>query len=188
MLRQVEVSTRVDTFHFFESERHQEFDVSSGICVVSQFIVIVITVACISEAKCLMPFQTDFFPFLEPVKLCSRFYEELHFHLLELTHTEDELTGNDLVTESLTNLCNTERNFHTPRLLYIQVVYKNTLCSFRTQINFHRAIGRRTHFGREHQIELTNFCPVLSTGDRAYDFFINDNLAEFFQIVIIQSF
>jgi len=188
MLRQVEVSTRVDTFHFLESERHQEFDVSSGICVMSQFIMIVITVACISEAKCLMPFQTDFFPFLEPVKLCSRFYEELHFHLFELTHTEDELTGNDLVTESLTNLCNTERNFHTTCFLYIQVVYENPLCSFRTKVNLHCSFGSRTHFGREHQIELTNFCPVLSTGDRAYDFFINDNLTKFFQIVIIQSF
>ena len=74
MLRQVEVSARVNTFHFFESERHQEFDISSGICVMSQFIVIVITIACIAESKSFMPFQTDFFPFLEPVKFSSRFY------------------------------------------------------------------------------------------------------------------
>ena len=149
---------------------------------------IVITIACITEAKRLMPFQADFFPFLEPVKFSSRFYKELHFHLFELTHTEDELTGNNLVTESLTNLCNTKRNFHTTCLLYIQVVYENTLCSFRTKVNLHRSFGSRTHFSREHQIELTNFCPVLSTGDRAYDFFINNDLAQFFQITIIQCF
>ena len=188
MLRQVEVSTRVDTFHFFESERHQELNISSCICVVSQFIVVVITIACIAESKSFMPFQTDFFPFLEPVKFSSRFYKELHFHLFELTHTEDELTGNDLVTESLTNLCDTERNFHTTRFLYIEVVYKNTLCSFRTKINFHGSVGSRTHFSREHQIELTNFCPVLCTGDRAYDFFINNDLTQFFQITVVQSF
>ena len=163
MLRQVEVSTRVDTFHFFESERHQEFDISSGICVVSQFIVIVITIACIAESKSFMPFQTDFFPFLEPVKFSSRFYKELHFHLFELTHTEDELTGNDFVTESLTNLCNTERNFHTSCFLNIQVVYENTLSSFRTQIYFHSTVGSRSHFGREHQVELTYFSPVFSS-------------------------
>ena len=40
----------------------------------------------ITKAQCLMPFQTDFFPFLEPVKFRSRFYEELHFHLLSLIH------------------------------------------------------------------------------------------------------
>ena len=177
MLRQVEVSTRVNTFHFLESERHQEFNISSRICVVSQFIMVMITIACISETKSLVPFQTDFFPFLEPVEFGSRFYKELHFHLFELTHTEDKLTGNDLVTESLTNLCNTERNFHTTCLLYIEVVYKNTLCSFRTKINLHCSFGSRTHFSREHQIKLTNFCPVLCTRNRTYDFFINNDLA-----------
>ena len=36
----------------------------------------------------------------------------LYIHLLKLTHTEDELACNDFVTESLTDLCDTERNLH----------------------------------------------------------------------------
>ena len=163
MLAQVEVSTAVNTFYFLESEWHQEFDIGSGISVVSQFFVVMVTVVVVAESQCLVPFQTSFFPFLEPFKFSSRFYEELHFHLFELTHTEDELTCNDFVTESLTNLSDTERNFHTSCFLNIQVVYENTLSSFRTQIYFHCTVGSRSHFGREHQVELTYFSPVFSS-------------------------
>ena len=129
-----------------------------------------------------MPFQTDFFPFLEPIQFSTRFYEELHFHLFKLTHTEDELTGNDFVTESLTDLCNTERNLHTTGLLYVQVVNENTLSCFRTEVYLHGTFGSRTHFGREHQIELTDFGPVLGTRNRTNDFLVEDNLTQFVQV------
>ncbi len=140
MLRQVEVCTGVDTFHFFETEWHQELDICCSISIVSQFIVVVIAVAGITEAQRFMPFQTNLLPFLEPIQFRSRFYKELHLHLFELTHTEDELTGNNLITESLTNLGNTERYFHTTGFLHIQIVYKDTLCRFRTKINLHGTI------------------------------------------------
>jgi len=39
-------------------------------------------------------------------------YKKLHFHLLKLTHTNNELAGNNFVTESLPNLGYTKRNFH----------------------------------------------------------------------------
>ena len=48
MLSQVEVSTRVDTYPFFETERHQELKISSGSCVVSHVILIVIPIAFIA--------------------------------------------------------------------------------------------------------------------------------------------
>ena len=135
-----------------------------------------------------MPFQTDFFPFLEPIQFSTRFYEELHFHLFKLTHTEDELTGNDFVTESLTDLSNTKRNLHTTGLLHIQVVYENTLRCFRTKIDFHSTVRSRSHLSREHQVELTNFRPILRSGDRTYNFFINDDLAKLIQIIVVQRF
>ena len=50
MLRQVKVRTWVDTFHFLEAEWHQEFNICSSICIVSQFIMIVVTIAGISKA------------------------------------------------------------------------------------------------------------------------------------------
>ena len=92
------------------------------------------TIVVSTEAQCLMPLHTELFPLLEPFLLCPGLYKELHLHLLELSHTEDELTGYNLITESLTYLCNTERNLHTTSLLYIQIVHEDTLCRLRTEI------------------------------------------------------
>ena len=153
-----------------------------------QFIVIVITVVIIAKTKGLMPLQTDLFPFLEPIQLSARFYEKLHLHLLKLTHTENELTGHNFITECLTDLCNTERNFHTTCFLNIEVVHKNTLCRFRTQIDLHGTIRSRTHLCGEHQIELTHFRPVLRSGNGANNLFIYDDLAKLIQIIIVQRF
>ena len=177
----------MDTFHFLETKRHQELNICSSIRIVSQLIMIVVTIVVITESQCLMPFQANFLPLLKPVQFSARLHEELHFHLFELTHTENELTGNNLVTECLTNLCNTKRYLHTAGLLYIQVVHKDTLSCFRTQVNLHGTIRSRTHLCREHQVELTNFRPVLCTADRANDFFIHDNLAKLVKVIIIQS-
>ena len=178
----------MDTLYFLKAERHQELDVGSGICIVGQFVVVVIAVMVVAESQRLMPFQTGFLPNLEPVELSARFYEELHFHLLELAHTEDELARNDFVTESLTDLCDAERNLHTSCLLHVQIVHKNTLSRFRTEVNLHRTFRSGTHFGSEHQVELADFRPVLRTADRANDFFVQDYLAKFFKIVVVQRF
>ena len=185
MLAKVEVSTWMYTFYFFETKRHKEFDICSGISVVSQLIMVVETIMIITETKCFMPFQTHFFPFWEPLQFCTRFYKELHLHLFKFTHTENELTGHNLITESLTNLCNTKRYFHTPGFLYIEVVHENSLCCFRTKVYFHCTFRSRSHISREHQVELTNLCPVLSTGNRTNDFFINNDLTEFVKITIV---
>ena len=134
-----------------------------------------------------MPCHTSLLPLVEPLQFCSRFYEELHLHLLKLTHTEDKLSGDDLITESLTDLCDTERNLHTSSLLYVQVIYKDTLCSLRTQINLHAIISRSTHLCREHQVKLAYIGPVTCSADRADDLLIQDNLLEFFQIHGIHS-
>ena len=108
--------------------------------------------------------------------------EELHLHLFELAHAEDELAGHDFVAEGLTDLCDTEGDFHAARLLYVQVVDEDALRRLRTEIYLHGAVGRRTHFGREHQVELAYFGPVLRTADGADDFFVEDDLAQLVQV------
>ena len=84
---------------------------------------------------------------LEPFHLCAWLAEELHLHLLKLTHTEDELTCNDLVTECLTDLSDTERDAHTACLLNIKVIHEDTLRSLGTEVDFHCTVGSRTHVG-----------------------------------------
>ena len=141
MLAQVEVCTAMNTFYLFETKRHFKLNIGSCICIVSQLLMVMVTIFCIAQAHCLMPFQASLFPFLEPIHLFARANKKLHFHLFELAHTEDELTSNDFITERFTDLSNTERHFHTTSLLYIQEVNEDTLCRFRTQINFHCAIS-----------------------------------------------
>src|SRR5690554_1162700 len=97
-----------------------------------------------------MPFISFFFPVFVPFQLFSRTHKILHFHLFELSHSENKLTRNDFVTESLSDLSNSKRDFHSSCLLNIQEVYKNTLGSFRTQINFRCFTSNRTKLCREH--------------------------------------
>ena len=72
MLTQVEVRTAMYTLHFLKSERHLELDIRSRVSVVSQLLMIVITILLISQAKSLMPFQTSRLPFLKPLDLLTR--------------------------------------------------------------------------------------------------------------------
>lgn len=71
--------------------------------------------------------QDVLLPVFKPLHLCSRLAEELHFHLLELTHTEDKLACNNLIAESLSYLADTKWQLHTTRLLNIEKVNEDTL-------------------------------------------------------------
>ena len=175
----------MDTFHFFESEWETELDVRGCIRVMRQLLVIVEPVFFRSESQRLMPTHTGFLPFLEPVEFTAGAYEKLHFHLLEFTHPEDELACHDLVAESFTDLGDTERNLHTSGFLDIQEVHENALSRFGTQVYLAGAFGRRSHFRGEHQVELTHFRPVASSGYRANNLVVNNNLTKFNQIIVI---
>ena len=59
------------------------------------------------------PVTAEASPILKPLKICSRLAEELKLHLLELTCSEGEVTRCKHLTESLTNLSNTEWNLFT---------------------------------------------------------------------------
>ena len=188
MLAQVEVRTAVDTLYLLEAERHLKLDVGSCIGIVSQFLVIVVTILLVAQSQSLVPFQTGLFPFLEPLHLFARTNEELHLHLFELAHTEDELASHNLVTEGLTNLSDTEGHLHTACLLYVQEVHEDTLSRFRTQIYLHGSIGCRTHLGREHQVELTHVGPVACTRNRADNLTIQDQLAQILEVRVVHIF
>ena len=137
----------------------------------------------VAHAKSFVPLQTCFFPLAEPFEFFAGTNKKLHLHLFELTHTENKLTCNNLVAESLTYLCDTKRNAHTSGFLHIQEVNKNTLCCFRTQINRHRTVGSTTHFCFKHEVELTNISPVLCSRNWTYDAVIQNNLLQLSQVV-----
>ena len=72
-------------------------------------------------------------PLVEVLISVVRVHEVLNFHLLELTSTENKVTGSDLVTERLTNLANTERRALTRSSDHIVEVHENTLSGLRAQ-------------------------------------------------------
>jgi len=68
---------------------------------VGQFVVVVKAVVIVAEAQRTVPGHAGVLPLVPPLHFGSGAHEELHLHLLELAHTEDELTGHDLVAEGL---------------------------------------------------------------------------------------
>ena len=86
------------------------------------------------DTKVLQPVDTELTPVLEPVKIGSRFAEELQLHLLELSGTEGEVTRCNLVTEGLSDLTDSKGNLLSGGSLYVLEVYEDTLCSLRTEI------------------------------------------------------
>ena len=153
---QVEVRAAVDALELLEAEREVELDVGGGVGVVGQLLMVVEAVVLRAHAEVHMPLHAGFLPLGEPVELCAGLDEELHLHLLELAHAENELPGHDLVTEGLADLRNAERNLHAAGLLDVQVVDENALGRLRTQIDDVRAFGGGAHGGLEHQVELAD--------------------------------
>src|ERR1035437_1196748 len=135
MLRKVKVSPGMNSLHFLKPKWKAVFNINCSIGIMRQFIVFVEPVVLTAKTQSLMPVHAGSSPFLKPFRIRTRTNKELHFHLFKFTHTENKLTGNNLVTESFTDLGNPEWNLHTASFLYIQVIDKNTLCRFRTKIN-----------------------------------------------------
>ena len=152
-----------------------------------EFVVVVVAVFFIAEAESLVPFEAPFLPLAEPCELLARAHEELHFHLLEFAHAEDELACHDFVAECLAYLRYAEGNAHAAGLLHVEVVHEYALSRFGTQVHRHRAVGGRAHLGFEHEVELAYLCPVLGAGYGADYFFVDYNLAEFFEVVVVHS-
>ncbi len=172
----------MDTFHFFESKRKFKLNIHGGIGIVGKLLVVVLAELCLRRTQSQMPSHPRIGPLLIPVELSARAYEKLHFHLLEFSHTENELTGYDFISEGLSDLCDAERNFHPSRLLHIEEVHKNPLSRFRTEVNGRSVFRYRTHLRGKHQVKLTHIGPVGCAGDWAFDAFVGDQVANSSQI------
>ena len=96
--------------------------------------VVVETVVLCSETESLMPLHAHVFPIVEPFHFRARFAEKLHLHLLELTHSENELTGHYLVSEGFAYLCNAKGELHASCFLNAEVIYENSLSCFGAQV------------------------------------------------------
>ena len=117
----------------------------------------------ISEAEGLVPFEAGGAPVVEPLHLLAGANEELHLHLLELAHTEDELTGHDLIAECLTDLGDTERDAHAACLLHVEIVDEYALGSLGTEVYIHGAVGSGAHLGLEHRSDRIIFSRSISS-------------------------
>ena len=111
-----------------------------------------------------MPGYAGVLPVFVPLGLLAGAHEVLHFHLLKLAHAEGELTGYNLIAEGLAGLGYTKGDLHTPGLLDVEEVYKDALSGLGAQVHLVGAICYRSHFGGEHQVELTYVRPVAGTG------------------------
>ena len=130
-----------------------------------------------------MPRHTCLLPLGEPVELGARLDEELHLHLLELAHTENELAGHDLVAEGLTNLCDTEGELHAARLLHVEVVDEDALGGLGAQVDGGGSLGGAAYLGLEHEVELAHVGPIAGAADGAYNFLVDDDLLQLVEVV-----
>ena len=182
VLREVEIRARVDAFHLLETEGHLELDVGGGVGVVRQLVVVVEAIVFSPESQCLMPRHAPLLPCFEPVELRAGLHEELHLHLLEFAHAENELPRHDFVAERLSDLRDAERQLHATCFLHVQVVHEDALRRFGSQIHLHRAVGRGTHFGGKHEVELAHVGPVPRAADGAHDFLVENDLLQLGQV------
>src|SRR5450759_141303 len=124
------------SFNLLEPEGKFKFNISGSICVMGKFDMIVEAVILTTETESLMPSHSHLFPFLKPLKFTSRLYKKLHLHLFKFPHPEYKLSGNYFIAECFSYLCNSKRYLHSPCLLNIKKIDKDTLSSFRTKIDF----------------------------------------------------
>ncbi len=123
-----------------------------------------------------MPIQSALFPSFIPLHFSAGAHEELHFHLFELTHAEDELTRHDFISKGLTYLCNTKWDFHAAGFLHVEVIQENSLSGLRAQVQRSRILGNRTQLCAEHKVELAYIGPIHRSTHWTLDFLVLDQL------------
>ena len=116
---------------------------------------------CDSQGK--KPLITCLSPVLEPFCLSSGLAEELKLHLLELSCTDSEVSGCDLVTERLTDLADTERHFLSGCTLNVLEVYEDTLSCLGTKVNHVLCVLCNTLESLKHKVKLSDSGEVVLT-------------------------
>src|ERR1700759_5399477 len=95
---------------------------------------------------------------VDPVRVPLRGFggrhEELHLHLLELAHAEEEVARRDLVAEALADLRDAERRLYAPRRRHVLEVDEDALRRLGPQDRARTALLHRADVCLEHQVEL----------------------------------
>ena len=134
-----------------------------------------------------MPLDPGLLPVLVPLALRAGRDEELHLHLLELPHAEDELAGDDLVPEGLADLRDAERQLHAAGLLDVEEVDEDALRRLRAEVDDPGVATDRAELRLEHQVELAHIRPVGRPRLRVLDAQIEDELLHRVEVVRIHG-
>ncbi len=107
---EIEISSVVYAFDFLPAEGKTILDIESCPGVVGQLAARMLMPLELGRVKSkrAVPSHAPFPPPLKPLGISPGLHEELHFHLLELTGSEDEIPRRDLVPECLSDLRNAE--------------------------------------------------------------------------------
>ncbi len=178
MLRQVVVGPVRHTPQFAPSEGEQELEVRRRLGVEGQLLRLMIpqAQAFFPDAQAQQPVPAEAAPVVEPFQVFAGLAEEFQFHLLELTHAEDEVTGRNLIPEGLADLRDAGRQLFSGGPHGVLEVHEDTLSSFRAQVDLVGAVLVHTGKGLEHQIKLPDAREVLLAAYRADDVVPGDEL------------
>ena len=115
-------------------------------------------------------------PVIKPLQIRSGFAEEFKLHLFELSRTEDEVAGSDLVPEALTDLADAEGDLLTCGTLDIAEVNEDTLSCLRSQVYLARCILSYADECLKHEVELTDISEIMSAACRTWNVIVPDVL------------
>lgn len=159
VLAEVVVATVGDTFEFLLTEGEIVFDVVGFLRVVGP-----LAIRDVEDVELLF-IESDLFvegeavgePFVGEAEAIFGTAEVFHFHLLELTGAEGEVTRVDLVAEGFANLSDAEGEFDAVGVHDVLVLNEDGLCSFGSKVGGGVGIifiGRGSHLGFEHEFKI----------------------------------
>src|SRR5260370_23730879 len=108
----------------------------------------------LAEAELEIPTMALLDPVAVPRLRLVRRHEELHLHLLELAHAEEEVARRDLVAERLADLRDAKRRLPARELRHVLEVDEDALGRLRPQVRARRRIFHRADLCLEHEVEL----------------------------------
>jgi hypothetical protein len=114
----------------------------------------------VTQAVAAVPVEPLVDPVAVPLVGLVRRNEELHFHLLELAHAEEEVTGGDLVAKRLPGLGDSERRLASRDLEDVLEVDEDSLRGLRPKEGTRALFLERADRRLEHQVELARLGQV----------------------------
>mmetsp|Transcript_40232 Transcript_40232/g.97121 ORF Transcript_40232/g.97121 Transcript_40232/m.97121 type:complete len:219 (-) Transcript_40232:484-1140(-) len=94
----------------------------------------------------------------------------LDFHLFEFTRSEDEVSGRDLISEGLSNLCNAERNLLATATKNILEVDEDSLGGLWSKVSNVFRIHSGSNTGFKHEIKVTRHGKSRLSAGRGWNF------------------